>query len=197
MSEHVQSVKIGDCFSPYRSVTSGVPQRSVLGPVLFVLFVNDIIYCIYIVYSHCADSSVTIKMFADDTKLYTVIVHDSSVANLQSSLDRIHRWYNHWQLKLSPTKCTVMRLCKPSDNSLVYVNYTLCSSILPEVSSVTDLGVSYDSHLSFRPHINKIVSKASQRAKLILKCFMSRDPTILSKAFCVFVRPILQFSSVI
>ena len=65
------------------------------------------------------------------------------------------------------------------------------------VSSVTDLGVSYDSHLSFRPHINKIVSKASQRAKLILKCFVSRDPTILSKAFCVFVRSILEFSSVI
>ena len=141
LSECVQSVKIGDCFSPYRSVTSGVPQGSVLGPVLFVLFVNDIIYC--------ADSSVTMKMFADDTKLYTVIVDDSSVANLQSSLDRIHRWSNHWQLKLSPTKCTVMRLCKPSDNSLVDVNYSLCSSILPTVSSVTDLGVSYDSHLSF------------------------------------------------
>ena len=114
-----------------------------------------------------------------------IIVDDSSVANLQSSLDRIHRWPNHWQLKLSPTKCTVMRLCKPSDNSLVDVNYSLCSSILPTVSSVTDLGVSYDSHLSFRPHINKIVSKASQRAKLILKCFVSHD------------RPILEFSSVI
>jgi len=62
LSERVQSVKIGDCFSPYRSVASGVPQGSVLGPVLFVLFVNDIIYC--------ADSSVTIKMFADDTKSY-------------------------------------------------------------------------------------------------------------------------------
>ena len=136
---------------------------SVLGPVLFVLFVNDIIYC--------ADCSVTIKTFADDTKLNTVIVDDSSVANLQSSLDRIHRWSNHWQLKLSPTKCTVMLLCKPSDNySLVDVNYSLCSSILPTVSSVTDLGVSYDSHLSFRPHINKIVSKASQRAKLIVLC---------------------------
>ena len=48
------------------------------------------------------------------------------------------------------------------------------------VSSVTDLGVSYDSHLSFRPHINKIVSKASQRTKLILKCFVSRDPEFSS-----------------
>ena len=110
LSERVQSVKIGDCFSPYRSVTSGVPQRSVLGPVLFVLFVNDIIYC--------ADSSVTIKMFVGDTKLYTVIVDDSSVANLQSSLDRIHRWSNHWQLKLSlslwPLACLLSRL--------VYIN---------------------------------------------------------------------------
>jgi len=80
---------------------------------------------------------------------------------------------------------------------LVDVNYSLCSSILPTVCSVTDLGVSYDSQLSFRPHINKIVSKATQRAKLILKCFVSSDPTILPKAFRVFVRPILEFYYVI
>ena len=68
--------------------------------------------------AYCADSSVTIKMFADDTKSYTVIVDDSSVANLQSSLDRIHRWSNHWQLKLSlslwPLACLLSRL--------VYIN---------------------------------------------------------------------------
>jgi len=77
--------------------------------------------------------------------------------------------------------------------------YSLCGSDLPSVSIVTNLGVSYVSYFSFRPRINNIVSKVSLRAKQILKCFVTRDRSsgILRKAFCVFVRPILEFSSVI
>ena len=63
------------------------------------------------------------------------------------------------------------------------------------MSTVTDLGVSYDNQFSFRPHIISIVSRASLRAKLILKCFVTRDSGILCKAFCAFVRPVLEFSS--
>jgi len=69
--------------------------------------------------------------------------------------------------------------------------------VLPSVFTVTDLGVCYDRHFSFRPHINHIVAKASLRAKLILKCLVTCDPKLLSKAFSVFVRPILEFSSVV
>jgi len=60
---------------------------------------------------------------------------------------------------------------------------------------ICNLGVSYDTYFSFRPHINNIVSKVSLRAKLILKCFTTRNPNILCKAFCVFIRPTLEFSS--
>jgi len=69
----------------------------------------------------------------------------------------------------------------------------LCGSTLTVMSTVTDLGVSYDNQISFRPHINSIVSKAYLRAKLILKCFITRDSDILRKAFCAFVRPVLEF----
>ena len=68
---------------------------------------------------------------------------------------------------------------------------------LPTVDSVTDLGVNYDNRLTFRSHIDKIVSKAALRAKLILKCFQSRDPALLTKAFCTFVRPVLEYCCVI
>ena len=80
---------------------------------------------------------------------------------------------------------------------LCNAKYSLCGLILPSLSTVADLGVCYDRHFSFRPHINHIVAKASLRAKLILKCFVSRDPKLLSKAFSVFVRPILEFSSTV
>ena len=77
------------------------------------------------------------------------------------------------------------------------VGYSIRDSNLPVCSIVTDLGIRFDNHFSFRPHIQNIVSKASLRAKLILKCFVSRDSRLLIKAFCVFVRPILEFSSVV
>jgi len=192
LSARMQCVRIESSLSSYCAVTSGVPQGSVLGPILFVLFINDII--------NNAENSVTVKMFADDTKLYTVISDEFSAARLQSYLDYIHSWSKHWQLKLSPTKCTVMHLNsvkRKTEHLTVDVEYSICGSTLPVVSTVTDLGVSYDNQFSFRPHINSIVSKASLRAKLILKCFVTRDSGILCKAFCAFVRPVLEFSSVL
>jgi len=69
--------------------------------------------------------------------------------------------------------------------------------IVPSASCFTDLRVSYDDKLRFKPHIDQMVAKASLRAKLILKCFQSRDTNLLTKAFCVFVRPIFEYASVI
>ena len=76
-------------------------------------------------------------------------------------------------------------------------NYCIGSITLPVITHCTDLGVSYDANLSFTSHVSKIVAKASCRSKLILKCFNSRDSRLLMRAFCTFVRPLLEFSSVI
>ena len=85
---------------------------------------------------------------------------------------------------------------KNKDN-LLSAEYSICGSVLPVVSSVTDLCVSYDIRFSFRPRIINVLHKASLRAKLILKCFVTCDPSVLCKAFSVSVRPIMEFSSVI
>jgi len=100
-----------------------------LGPVLFVLFINDIV--------NYTENSVTVKLFADDTKLYTVISDEFSAATMQSCLDYIHNWSSHWQLKLSPTKCTVMHLNsvrKKNKHLTVDAVYSLCGSTLPVYS---------------------------------------------------------------
>jgi hypothetical protein len=129
--------------------------------------------------------------------LNTVLQDDSTAsAELQNCLDAICEWSNEWQLKLAPAKCIVMRIrsghsfkCSPS--------YHIAANSLQVITSCTDLGVSNDDRLSFSPHLSKIVVKASQRAKLILKCFRSRDSQLLMHAFCAFVRSLLEFSSVI
>ena len=115
---------------------------------------------------------------------------------LQNSLDLVAAWAENWQLSLSASKCSVMRI---SSSRLVSVGpaYKVGIYTLPIVSQFTDLGVSYDDHLNFLPHISKIVKKAAGRAKCILKCFASRDKLLLTRAFCTFVRPLLEFSSII
>ena len=182
-----QFVRIGSSISNGCLVLSGVPQGSVLGPVLFIIYVNDIPRL----------QGVSVKLFADDTKLYTVL-HDDSISSvdLQKCLDEIYEWSTEWQLKLAPAKCTVMRI-QSGHSSNYSPSYHIGINNLPVVTSCTDLGVSYDNRLSYSPHISKIVVKASQRAKLILKCFTSCDSQLLMRAFCTFVRPLLEFSSVI
>jgi len=75
--------------------------------------------------------------------------------------------------------------------------YQIGQTELPVVDCITDLGITYSSKRKFSPHVDNIVAKASLRAKLILRCFQSRDPVLLTKALCIFVQPILEFSSVI
>jgi len=175
LSARMQCLRIEFSLSSYYAVTSGVPQGSVLGPILFVLLIRDIV--------NNTENSVTVKTLADDTKLYTVISDKFSAARLQSYLDYIHSWL-HWQLKLSPTKCTVMHLnsvIRKTEHLTVDAKYSICGSTSPGGSTVTDLSVSYDNQFSFSPHINSIVSKASLRAKLILKCFVTRESGIFVK----------------
>jgi len=71
--------------------------------------------------------------------------------------------------------------------------YAINNQVLPVIDCVADLGVMYDNHLSFVPHINKTVNKASQPANLIIRCFTTRDPLVLIKAFNTFGRPLLEY----
>ena len=175
--------------SPPSCVISGVPQGSVLGPVLFIVFVNDICEVVPV--------GVTVKLFADDTKLYSVIRNTVDLDKLQSCLTAIFEWSAHWQLSLglSPSKCSVLQVLPAHVSSCC--DYHINDVTLPNADSVSDLGVSYDKKLSYAVHIDKIISKASLRSKLILNCFQSRNPTMLVKAFCTCVKPTLEYCSVV
>ena len=115
LTDRFQYVKIGNSFSAFHSVVSGVAQGSVLfGPILFVLFVNDI--------CDLASLGVTIKLFADDTKLYYVF-NAMSPDCLQSCLSAISAWSDQWQLKLAPLKCSVVHV-NSSANGYTNHNYS-------------------------------------------------------------------------
>ena len=112
----------------------------------------------------------SLKLFADDVKLYSTVISNSDAVDLQRCLRVISAWSDAQQLKLFPSKCTVMHLSPRRANRVFTFPYAINNQVLPVIDSITDLGVTYDNHLLFVPHINKTVNKPSQRANLILRC---------------------------
>ena len=124
-----QRVTIRGTFSTWSPVASGVPQGTILGHTLFLLYVNDI--------PNVVTSS--IKMFADDTKIYREINNAEDTLALQSDLDCLENWTRSWQFKFNPLKCEVMRITHKQDKSKH--PYHLSNKELKSVRSCKDLGV--------------------------------------------------------
>ena len=166
-------------------VTSGVPQGSVLGPLLFLLYINDI--------ADYFSNNTCIKLFADDIKIYLEIVNDSDIDEFQNGIDYISYWATTWQLNLAINKCLYMRVGLA--RSVRNANYVLNNNLLTTVNVCRDLGILVDSKLSFNEHIDSLTNRAHLRASQILRCFASKHPETLFRAFCTYVRPLLEYCS--
>jgi ribonuclease P/MRP protein subunit RPP40 len=167
-----------------------VPQGSVLGPTLFLLYINDV----SLIFQNL---SVTCKLYADDIKLYSCYTADCQfISDLADAIERLFIWSQTWQLHLAVNKCFMCDIKNAKVFPCTHL-YMLNNHSLSYVDSIHDLGVTIDSRLKFDKHISLIVHKASLRSRLILKCFHSRDRSLLVKAFCTYVRPLLEYCSVV
>jgi hypothetical protein len=185
ITNRTQAVKISDCLSNNIYITSGVPQGSVLGPTLFLLFINDI--------SDIFDGiDIKFKLFADDIKLYCSFNFDYS-SELDDACVRLSTWANTWQMRIALNKCFVQRISNCNNQCTGISPYSLNNVMINWSTETRDLGLVLDSKLNFIKHISLIAHKAHIRAKLILKSFLSRDPEILRKAFITYVRPLLEY----
>ena len=188
LSNRSQTVRIGSSLSDACAVSSGIPQGSVLGPTLFIIFINDI--------SDSFNPSVQSKLFADDIKIYSVICDISTTSSFQTHLDLINAWSNAWQLPIAHSKCSIFqigsRYCPCPD-----FTFTLAHCSLTRSSTILDLGITLDENLKFTNHIQSIVQRAFQRANLVHRAFLSNHHDSLVQAFKVYVRPLLEYNSII
>ena len=129
-------------------VISGVPQGSVLGPIFFIIYVNDL--------EDVLSNKATCKLLADDLKLYSSFNIPSSYVNLQHALDILVLWSTSWQLPINQSKTQLLHL-GPSQN---VHSYHIDGNNIKSTDKVLDLGVMTDSDLSYASQISSIVSKA-------------------------------------
>ena len=188
LSNRKQRVLVNGTTSEWEPVSSGVPRGSVLGPVLFLVYINDL------------PKSVknSIRLFADDTKIYRTVTTDSDCLSLQKDIDSIEEWASKWQLKFHPKKCKTMRIGVKHPK----YNYTMTAEDgtivqLEETVMEKDLGVVVDNKLTFSQHINSTVVKANQVVGMIRRSFKYMDKEIFVQLFTSRVRPILEYGNVI
>lgn len=180
-----QAVVLNGYKSHWSFIPSGVPQGSLLGPLLFIIFVNDI--------KHCFIHS-RILLFADDMKILKVVNDISDAKLLQDDLHRFDSYCARNKLDLNISKCYVMTFSRKY--TTIDVGYTLRNQIINRVENTRDLGVIFDNHLKFDLHIDSIVTKASKALGFVMRTSHSfNDIKVVKILYCAFVRSHLEYAS--
>ena len=152
---------------------SGVPQGSILGPLLFLIYINDLPECIN--YASC-------QLFPDDTKLLKSVVTSNDCTQLQLDLTSLEQWCNTWRLNLNQHKCIHLRLSLSNlAISPQTVAYKVCGTTLKSVMSERDLGVIVTNNLSWSLHYGKLCQKAYNALHLIKRSLPESAPVYLKK----------------
>ena len=131
-----QRVVVNGVKSDWAPVVSGVPQGTVLGPLLFSLHINDI----------TADIESEIRLFADDCVCYREIKDKEDTLKLQRDIDRLGNWARKWGMRFQPVKCNMMQLTRKTLNK-IQASYTLEGTVLENVDNIKYLGVTITNDL--------------------------------------------------
>lgn len=176
LKNRYQRVTVRGQASDLHSVKSGVPQGSVLGPLLFLAYVNDLDdYCMS-----------NILKYADDAKLYGT---DSRC--LQMDLDSLQEWSNDWLLRFNVNKCAVMHYGYQNQR----VEYTIGNEILRKTDNERDLGVIMTPDLNFSAHVTHAVKKAQRNLAIINRTISSRKQEVFMPLYKALVRSHLEFAA--
>ena len=181
-----QVVTVNGETSSAGAVLSGIPQGTVLGPLLFVIYINDIL-------DHVDSEGL---LFADDAKIFRAITCKNDALLLQHDIMQLESWSDKWLLKFHPDKCHLLSLGK-LENIKYCHRYKVSGQEIEHTFEEKDLGVIMDSELTFSEHITEKVNKANSLVGIIRRSFSHLDPDTFVKIYVAFVRPHLEYGQVI
>ena len=166
--------------------TSGVPQGSILGPLLFLVFINDLL----------SSLSVHVLAYADDLKLFSRITLLEDAERLQCNFNKVVKWCENYNLPLNISKCHIMSYVRKK--TVVVFNYHFKNVPLSRVSEIMDLGVTFSSNFNFDKHIDILCTSASQMLGLIFRLSADfHNIDVIKVLYFAFVISRLEYASLI
>ena len=183
LTDRTQQVVVEGQKSDVGRVTSGVPQGSVLGPTLFLAYINDI----------GSDIKSTVRLFADDTALYRDIKSQSDAQILQDDLNTLEHWETTWQMSFNVEKCHLLSVTR--QRNPLSTSYSLHNQQLTSVNSAKYLGVEISRDLQWTRHVNAVAAKANRTSAFAYRNLRGCPHTVHSTCFKGLVRPTLEYAS--
>ncbi len=163
-----QCVTLNGESSTFSDVLSGVPQGSILGPLFFVLFINDIVNVI--------DENTLILLYADDLKIFREVKCQNDQLILQQDIDSLVNWSVLNKIRFHPGKCKVLRCTLKKDNTALIYTYNMYNTPLEESKCEKDLGVFVTPNLKWNKQHSSLLGKASQKLGLLRRsCSFSKN----------------------
>ena len=198
LRDRQQRVLVAGNFSAMKNAQSGVPQGSILGPFLFVLFINDI--------PEGISAETQLSLYADDTKIWRPIKTGDDISRLQKDIEYLHDWSLQNKMKFHPNKCKVLtvagRLAEPlsllSVLPFFHFVYSLGGTPLEYIESEKDLGVMVTSSLDWKEQCSKVLSKANQKLGMARRnCYFVIDSNRRRVLYLTLVRSQFEHCSII
>ena len=181
-----QCVIVNGCQSMPTLVLSGVPQGSVLGPLLFILFITDI------------DNEVVNSFsssYADDTRVMSKINSTEDIAHMQSDLNAIYSWSSINNMVLNDLKFELLQYGKNSELKMLSTYKTPAGLLINAKTGINDLGVIMSPDLSFSAHINKVVTVVKNMISWTMRTFYSRSRNCMMTIWKSLILPKLDYGS--
>ena len=185
LTDRLQQVVVENKFSALTPVISGVPQGSVLSPLLFLLFSNDLLISI--------DSLV--KLYADDVLMYRSINDVSDHQILQDDLNKLIHWSNIWLMPFNLNKCEHLIVTNKFSPSIYY--YKLNDYTIQRVQAAKYLGLTISHNLSWSTHIAGIIGRATSALAFFRRNFNQCSRDVKIKCYLTYIRPIIEYAAVI
>ena len=187
LNNRTQQVCIGTSTSTPLQVISGVPQGGVIGPLLFVIYINSL--CAIV--NSTADCT-TIKLFADDAKIY-----GKNKTSVQQTLNTTLSWINDHQLKVATQKCFYLNICKKrlKPQQPDQTKYRISSDNLTIENTTRDLGITISDDMKWSHQVDNVYKRASTTSYLVMKCLSTKNIWILVNLYKTYVRPKMEFNT--
>ena len=187
LTNRKQCVVLPGVQSKWNYVRAGVPQGSILGPLLFLLYINDIVM----------DIGSNIRLFADDTSVYIIVDDPVAAAELLNlDLDKITKWAKEWLVKFNPNKTESLLISRKS-NRLFHPPLSMLDQQITDVESHKHLGIYLSNDCTWHKHIEYIKEKAWNRINVMRKLKYELDRQSLETIYLTFIRPVLEYANVV